>query len=411
MPNSAERRGVFYGWWIVFGCIIVAVVGWSLAIFGMGVYVHLLSERGFSVSSISSAVTLSYLISAACVITVGKAIARLGPQLVTSVGVTILAASLVGIALCDQIWQVFFVFALLGVGRPCLSATSISTILAPWFERHQGRAISTALLGASIGGMIGTPLLLASVSYFGIKLGFVLASGVSLVAVLPITLFLLKPSPQAMGLLPDGDVAAPGISIKPASAWTLKAAVRTRQFQTQLIAFSLALMVQIGFLSHHVSIIAQTLGESAASFAVSSAALAAFLGRIALASFADRVDVRWTTATVLTVGSLALGAMATTTSYSGLIFTSVAYGFTVGNVTTLSPIVVRREFGAASFGSIYGLAAAAIGFSYAFGPALFGVLRDAFGSYSAALALAALLNIAAAIIIVWGGQKVLAAPH
>ncbi len=102
--------------------------------------------------------------------------------------------------------------------------------------------------------------------------------------------------------------------------------------------------------------------------------------------------------------------MSMTSSYVGLLLTSIMYGLTIGNLTTLSPIVVRREFGAASFGAVYGVAASAIGFIYAFGPGIFGLMRDAFGSYGPALIGAALANLIAAVVIVWGGRKPLPSP-
>jgi cyanate permease len=97
--------------------------------------------------------------------------------------------------------------------------------------------------------------------------------------------------------------------------------------------------------------------------------------------------------------------MSASSSSINLLLTSVCYGLTIGNLTTLSPIVARREFGAASFGAIYGAAASIIAFAMAFGPGIFGILRDALGSYGPALIIAALLNLMAAVIIVWGGRK------
>ena len=74
----------------------------------------------------------------------------------------------------------------------------------------------------------------------------------------------------------------------------------------------------------------------------------------------------------------------------------------IGNMTTLSPIIVRREFGAESFGAVYGIAGSLIGFAMAGGAALFGAIRDASGSYGPALLLAGAVDVLAAIIIVWG---------
>jgi cyanate permease len=85
-----------------------------------------------------------------------------------------------------------------------------------------------------------------------------------------------------------------------------------------------------------------------------------------------------------------------------LVAASVVYGFTVGNITTLGPIVVRREFGAASFGTAYGLASVAIGFLSGLGPGAFGLLHDLFGSYQPVLLIMAAVELLCAVIVFWG---------
>jgi hypothetical protein len=71
-------------------------------------------------------------------------------------------------------------------------------------------------------------------------------------------------------------------------------------------------------------------------------------------------------------------------------------------VTTLSPVIIRREFGPSAFGAIYGAAATLIQFTSAFGPGLYGVMRDAFGSYRPGLAVAAVVNAGAALVLMQG---------
>ena len=156
--------------------------------------------------------------------------------------------------------------------------------------------------------------------------------------------------------------------------------------------------------------VAPSMGAYGASIAVSSAAVAAFIGRILLARFADRVDLRLTSGAVFVIAGFSLGAMSLTDTPTGLLITSICYGLTVGNITSLSPIIARREFGAAAFGAVYGVAASAIAVASAFGPALYGILRDLVGNYSPALLIAGLLNFVAAAIIVWGGRRPMSAP-
>src|SRR5262245_19451186 len=110
--SSYLQPRIFYGWWIVLACGLVAVIDWSLGVFGMGVYIHALSgQRGFSIGLVSTAVTLSFLVNAACLIRVGTATAELGPKPVIAVGTVILAVSVAGLGLCSESWQLFMLFA------------------------------------------------------------------------------------------------------------------------------------------------------------------------------------------------------------------------------------------------------------------------------------------------------------
>ncbi|WP_134324173.1 MFS transporter [Cumulibacter soli] len=405
-PEAAGPSRPFYGWWMVLACLVIAVVGWSLTIFGMGVYIHVLAdERDFSIGSVSSAVTMSYLVSALCLMSVGAAVARWGPKPVIAFGAVALGSAVLALSFVSEIWHVFVLFAFMGIGQACLSTTAISTTLAPWFDRHQGRAVSTALLGASIGGIIGTPLLLSAVSALGFQRALLIASLCPIVILIPIAIFVLKKTPQEIGLLPDGDGHSQHTTSNAQPRWTRRGAMATRQLRTQTFAFAIGLFVQVGFLSHHVPMMAPTLGEAGASIAVSAAAVSAFVGRVALARFADRIDVRLTAGGVLALAALSLALMAVVTSPAGLLIASVCYGLTTGNVTTLPPLIARREFGAASFGAVFGVASAMVAFAMGFGPAFYGVLRDAFGSYGAVLAIAAVLDLIAAGVVIWGGRK------
>lgn len=148
-----------------------------------------------------------------------------------------------------------------------------------------------------------------------------------------------------------------------------------------------------------------SVGPTAVSMTVSATAVAALLGRLALARFADQIDARVTTAAVLLIAAGSLGAMALFPYPSILVGASIVVGLTVGNVTTLSPIIVRREFGAQEFGTVFGIASCGIQLIAALGPSFYGLLYDVFGSYRPALMIAAVLDIAAAIIAIVGHRK------
>ncbi len=210
--------------------------------------------------------------------------------------------------------------------------------------------------------------------------------------------FVLRHRPQDMGLLPDGLAPAAVIASTDSTKWTGPMALRTVALRTVMATFGIGMMVQIGFLTHQIALLVFSVGQMAASVTVSATAVAALVGRLALARFADQIDPRVTTAAVLLMAAVSLGAMAFFPSPSVMVGASIVVGLTVGNVTTLSPIIVRREFGAPAFGTIYGIASCGIQLIAALGPGFYGLLHDVFGSYRPALIIAAVLDIAAATI-------------
>jgi MFS family permease len=388
--------------------MLIVTISWSLGIFGMGVYIYSLTTyRGFSVSTVSTGVTASFVIGALLSVNIGRMIARKGPRKVVSIGALALASGVALMPFCTQKWHVVASFLVLGFGMACLSTITVGSTLAPWFEKHQGRAMSTSMMGASFAGMLSTPLFMAGIKIWGFKIATLIASAIALLVVLPLALFVLKTRPQDMGLHPDGLQPDKLNHNSPKNAWTLHKAIATSQFKTVVTAFGIGLLVQVGFLSHHVPLAIPTLGLEGAATIVLLAAIASFIGRILLARYADHVEVRTVGTCVLLIAAFSLFGLAIFPTPWSFVFFSITYGLTVGNVTTLSPIIVRREFGAASFSTVYGFAAALIQLTMALGPIVYGYLRDMFQSYTPVLLLCSALNIIAASAVYWGKRRTL----
>ncbi|NYT62083.1 MFS transporter [Alcaligenaceae bacterium] len=401
-------KSTFYGWWIVAACMLFVIVSWSLGTFAMGVYVYALTDnQSFSISTVSTAMTTAYIVSALLMAYVGRIIARHGPRLVVAFGVLVMALGVTALPYCQQAWQLYAAFLTLGLGMACLSTNTVGSTLAPWFERFQGRAISTAMLGASIAGMIATPLLMGGIRAWGFQTTTAIAAIVAIMVTLPLAALVLKTRPQDIGLLPDGMASTQHNQPVHATQWPLSEVMQTRQFRSHIIAFSVSLMVQVGFISHQLPLAIPVLGTQGAATIVFAAAAAAFLGRLLLARYADQINERKVGAGVFLLAAASLTGLALFPGPWALVALSITYGLTVGNVTTLAPMIIRREFGAASFAAVFGFAATLNQLAMAFGPTLYGVLRDSFGSYGPALLLGGILNLGSAIAIVWGGKQAL----
>ena len=181
--------------------------------------------------------------------------------------------------------------------------------------------------------------------------------------------------------------------------WTRASALRSPLFWSVSAPFSLSLMSQAGFLVHLIAFLEPSMGRNTAGLAVAITTAMAIVGRLTLGVIADRADQRIASALSLASQAAALGVMTQTTDTAMLLGACAVYGFSVGNLITFPALIIQREFEAASFGMLVGLSTAITQFTYAFGPGLLGLVRDATGTYTASIALCIALNLMAAAIV------------
>jgi hypothetical protein len=104
---------VFYGWWIVAACMLAALFGNALGLFGAGVYLHeVVKANGWTIGLVSGAVTLFYVVSALLLIPVGSGISHFGPGLIVALAGIALASGVIEVGQATVPWQVYLAFLL-----------------------------------------------------------------------------------------------------------------------------------------------------------------------------------------------------------------------------------------------------------------------------------------------------------
>ena len=348
------------------------------------------------------ALSMAFLVNALSIGFVGTLVGRHGPQAVMSVGALVMAVGIAALGQVSKPWQMVAAFVTMGLGWSCLSTIAVSATIAPWFEKHQGKAISTALLGASLGGMLGVPITLLLVQSFGFAWATAIIGAITIVTIVPISIFVLRRRPQDMGLWPDG--LAPQTRQTPVidREWTRSQALKTFALRSTIVTFGLALMVQLGFLSQQVKLLQAELSPTLTGLTVLASGSLAFVGRVVLARLADRVNIRLAGAFVLWLAAAGLMVAAAAETATWLVIGVLLFGLNVGNITTLPALIVRREFGAPSFGKVFGITGTFMQLMNACGPALFGLLHDTTGNYSTPIFAAALVMVGGSLLIAHG---------
>jgi len=375
---AVDETSIRYeGWRIVAVCFWVAIFGWGLGFYGQTVYVAELNRlHGWPTSLISAATTFFYLFGALLVVSVSEAIRILGPRNCLLAGVSAMAAAAVLIGRVTEPWQLYAADAVLAFGWAGASIGVITNTLGLWFDNKRGMAISLALNGASFGGIIGVPLLVVAIGRFGFSGAMTSAAIVMLASTIPvIVIFVGRP--------PDRRVVTELSVPQTPSASRIRAlALRDVTFLTVSIAFALVLCAQVGFVVHLISFLDPLIGREHAAVAVALLTAMAVVGRVLFSTVIDRLNQRLASALSFASQAVALAVIINSRSETLLIAACALFGFSVGNLITLPSLIIQREFDPRSFGVLISLATAITQVTYAFGPGIVGLLRDASGSYT-----------------------------
>jgi MFS family permease len=377
-PFIIDETSIRYeGWRIVVVCFLVATFGWGLGFYGQSVYLaELHRQHGWPTSLISTATTFFYLLGAVLVAFISEAIRSFSPRNCLLCGVVAMAAAAVLIGEVTAPWQLYAVNTLLALGWAGTSLGVITNTLGLWFDKKRGMAISLALNGASFGGIVGVPLLVAAIGSFGFSGAMMTAAATMLVLIIPVILIFV-------GQPPGRGIAAELVTADSPSASRIRAqALRDVAFLTVTIAFALVLFAQVGFIVHLISFLDPVIDRERAAIAVATLTAMAMAGRVLFSTVIDRLNQRLASAISFASQAVALAIIIPSRNEMVLIAACGLFGFSVGNLITLPALIVQREFDPRSFGVLISLITAINQITYAFGPGVIGLLRDASGSYA-----------------------------
>ena len=403
---AAEPSEFRAGWPVVLACFCAATFAWGFGFYGQSVYLaELQRAHGWPASLIASATTVYYLAGAFMLTLVHRVIGWVGPRIMLAAGAVILGGGVIGLSRAQAPWQLYACSLVMAAGWACTTTTAIATTLAQWFDRRRGMAISLALNGASTGGFIIAPLLVQ----FGHGMGLEQAVPILVLAALAILLPVVLAGvgrPPVHGLHAHTSMRKDGAAAEAGGLPLLTSpsqVLRDLHFWLVSLPFALALAAQVGFIVHQIAFLLPRLGNQGAGVAIAATAIAATVGRLALAGVIDRVNQRLASAASFASQAAGLGLMlALPDTPAALYAGSIVFGLSVGNVITLPSLIIQREFAAQSFGLVVGLNSMVGQAMLAFGPTLLGLAHDITGGYAAALILCIVLQIAGSFMLLVG---------
>ena len=206
-----EKRGlgkVFYGWWIVGASVVIDALKHGTFNRGISFYVLPVSkELGVGVAAISFADMLGRLAGGLLGPLAGFCTDRFGPRAMLIFGGVTSGLGFVLLAFSHNYLYFILVFVgLLSLGFRTGYNNATVPALNQWFRRRRALAMSVASTGNGLGGLALAPI----VGILVLTLGWqnaAIVSGIAIIAVVVPLSFLVRGTPERMGLLPDGEDA------------------------------------------------------------------------------------------------------------------------------------------------------------------------------------------------------------
>ncbi len=210
-PNTRTGSRVFYGW------LIVAAAAFALFIStgarnGTGVFIIPMSQDlHWSRGTISLAIAIGWLVNGLSQPFIGRLYDRLGGRKVILTSLFVLGTGTLLLARTSNIAFFIVVYGfVMSVAISGVSLVTIHAMLARWFRRSRGVALSISTAGASAGSLVLVPMTMLLIEIADWRLAWSVLGVLVLGLALPLAFVLLRDSPAQMGLQPDGDAGAAG---------------------------------------------------------------------------------------------------------------------------------------------------------------------------------------------------------
>jgi len=407
---------VYYGWWVVLAAFWILFVCAGIGFHSFPIFLkYIETNMNWGRDSLSLAGAIAALAAGFATPAVGYAVDRYGARVVMMPGVMLLSASFLLLSRVNSLPQLYVLFLVVGIGMTSTTVLPINTLVSRWFDRERGRAMGIVSVGGGVGGMIWMPVMTFLIEKTGWRNTYWVLGIIILVISLPLIWFVIRKSPQSMGLSLDGrsgltrdagdhDTVAPPASITE-EGYTLRQAVGTASFWLIFCGTFLGVFAGSGFGLHVIAFLSDSgLSAGKASLVWSATIGVSIVGMFSFGLFSEKRQKRYLVSganvfRALSILLLALFAYKMIPKAAAIIQLTMIYGLALGCNVVTGPLLLSETFGVKAFGKISGLIGIPFTIGMALGQVVGGRLFELRGDYRLAFCIFALALLSAGVTI------------
>jgi MFS family permease len=379
--------------WVVLGCLVCQMgLGYGY-VFGP-LAKDLLDEFGWSRAQYSAARIPQLAVMAAASPLLGVLTVRFGARPILIASTALLGVAFAGVSAITSLWQLYALMMLQGLVVTGLGDISVGQVVARWTTRSRGLALGIVYTGSNLGGWLMTRLAAWLADRESWRAAFAILGLGGVAAMLPCALWLVRDRAPRAQELPAAALGEP-----PAPAeheLDLRAALRTRSFWILAGSLCTFFFYFVGILEHLVLFLTdEGMPRDGATAYLSNAILLGMASKVGFGWIADRIPHR--TAMLLDYGLLTLSSflLLALPDPALMIPFILTYGIATAARDVVTPLMIVECFGVRHLAAIYGAIMLALFPGGGFGPLFAATVHDRTGSYDAAFAVFAGLNLVA----------------
>jgi len=379
-------KKIFYGWWIVVACFIIAVYVGGVGFYGFTAFIEpLIDEFGWSYTQVSFAASLRGLEMGFLAPLIGFLVDRFGSRKLIFSGTITVGLGLIFLGFTRSLVMFYGAILLLSLGAGGCASVVTMTAIANWFDKDVGKAFGVTASGFGASGLLIPFIVLLIDGYTWRSASIILAFGMWVLGT-PLS-FVVRDTPEQYGYLPDGkspDDSESGHKIQDEEVKIgFKEVLTEKSFWYILSAESLRMMALTAVTVHvmpylsHMGISRQTAGLVTAGIPLFS-----IIGRFWFGWLGDVYDKRYVMAVAFGLMGIGLLAFCYASTMWVIFIFLLCFPIGFGGNMVLRGAILREYFGRAFFGKMVGLVMGFASLGGIIGPTLTGWVFDTMGSYS-----------------------------